>query len=270
LGENKENQNKRKSIREAVNKRKSIIEAVIFILISIIIIKEFKLSNESLLLALLIFGIYLIVSGRIRQIKFKDMEIMLKESQLKPLGSKESLTKSFSSEDMPEIITTSKDSLAKLPGFLKKLQENPKNIRVLVIKHKEGSIYEANALRIYLQYFTHVVFLDKEGKLNGYANAIDLINIFDSSKLFPLLGAPITHESDFEKFVNSLNTWPIEYPLLIKTYVVLGMSRKQILDKMSKTGYYTLPVVGDNFEYLGFINHETVITQILNDLYSSE
>lgn len=47
----------------------------------------------------------------------------------------------------------------------------------------------------------------------------------------------------------------------------MGMTRKQILDKMDKTRYYTLPVVGDNLEYLGFINHDTVINQILNDLY---
>lgn len=255
MEENKENQ----------KKRKNIIEAVVFIILSIVIIILFGLSTDSLLLALLIFAIYLIVSGKISQIKFKDMEIMLKESQLKPLGNKESLTKSFTLEEMPELISAEKEGIMRLPKILKEIQEKPKNLRVLHIREREGGgEYVTDVLRIYLQYFTHVVFLDKEGRYMGYANAINLINMYDTEHLI----APTPEIYNFTNFINSINTWHIEqYPLLIKTYVIIDMTRKQILDKMNNTGYYTLPVIGENFKYLGFINHDTVINQILNDLY---
>jgi ABC-type bacteriocin/lantibiotic exporter with double-glycine peptidase domain len=87
--------NQTPSIAKSIKKQPRLIaEFSFFIAVTVvIIILNGKVTNEALLLTVLIFGIYLILSGRITQFTFKDFEIKLKDTVSKPL---EILTETFS------------------------------------------------------------------------------------------------------------------------------------------------------------------------------
>src|SRR3989442_781026 len=67
------------------NRVRIIAEALIFGGMTLGIVYYFGLKNESLLLSALIFGIYLVVSGRISEFKFMDLDVKLKNAENRPV-----------------------------------------------------------------------------------------------------------------------------------------------------------------------------------------
>jgi hypothetical protein len=67
------------------SKKREIVEISIFIVLAFVIVFLFDLRTESLLFVALIFGIYLLVSGRVRQFKFMDFEVVVTEVESKQL-----------------------------------------------------------------------------------------------------------------------------------------------------------------------------------------
>ena len=61
------------------SKRREIVEISVFIALAFVIVVLFGLKTESLLFVALIFGIYLLVSGKIRHVKFMDLEVIVSE-----------------------------------------------------------------------------------------------------------------------------------------------------------------------------------------------
>lgn len=245
------------------------------IIIVIVIINQFnelKIKNEILLLGLLIFGIYLIISGRITRFQFKDFEVELKDTRNKPL---ETLTNAFS--DKSETVEESKggpEYLEKtiIPNMIKeidskiptKLSTETYNIKekinekkkIRVLKLQKGGIYHFQVLYNYLQYFNHVIFLDRE-KFSGYVAAIDLILIIGDDKRKDL--------------VNGINRWSryneeLGDPISKEAYVVKGVSRKDVLAHMYKLGLEVLPVVLADMKYEGMIDRCKIISQINSEL----
>jgi hypothetical protein len=80
-----------------------ILETVIFATLAISIVIIFTLPNlqfptESLLLAVLIFGIYLVVSGRVTELGFLDFQVKLRDAETKPIEIENPLTSVFEIE----------------------------------------------------------------------------------------------------------------------------------------------------------------------------
>ena len=67
------------------SKHREIVEISVFIVLAFVIIYLFELRNESLLFIALIFGIYLLVSGKVRQLKFMDLEVIVSEVESKQI-----------------------------------------------------------------------------------------------------------------------------------------------------------------------------------------
>jgi len=65
---------------ESINVHRLLIaELSFFLAAAVVIISIFGLRNESLLFVVLIFAIYLIISGRVSQFKFVNVEIVMKD-----------------------------------------------------------------------------------------------------------------------------------------------------------------------------------------------
>jgi hypothetical protein len=65
-----------------------IAELSFFTALAFVIVLIFGIRNESLLFIVLIFGIYLVVSGRISRFKFMELEVMVKDVESKQLELK--------------------------------------------------------------------------------------------------------------------------------------------------------------------------------------
>src|SRR5215217_2488215 len=84
------NQRQLKFIYTLFKEKPFIVETVIFGAVAIAIVIIFSLSTqefatESLLLAVLIFGIYPIVSGKVKEFGFMDFEIKVRDAKSEPL-----------------------------------------------------------------------------------------------------------------------------------------------------------------------------------------
>lgn len=69
--------------------------------ISIVIIftlHDLEFPTESLLLAVLIFGIYLVVSGRVTELGFMDFQVKLRDAETKPIQIENQLSSIFEIE----------------------------------------------------------------------------------------------------------------------------------------------------------------------------
>jgi CBS domain-containing protein len=219
---------------------------------------------EALLLTVLIFGIYLILSERITQFTFKDFEIKLKDTVSKPL---EILTKTFSemcetheqtkgteeeleSQIIPKLSKEIPDKLSK------EVQNSNEKRRIRVLKIQRYGIYDFKVLYIYLHFFYYIVFLDN-GKLSGYITAIDMLLIVGDEKR--------------SEFVNSINMWSrsnqeLKEPISMEAYVVKGASRKDVLEKMETLGLDVFPVVSADMKYVGMIDRYKIISKINAEL----
>lgn|SRR5574341_59632 len=227
-----------------------IAESAIFGWISFMIVEYFGLKSESIAFAVLILGIYLIFSGRIREFKFMGFEAKLEDIRNKPVDQ---LTESF--EIDPSI---SAQYMKESMGFLEnqiipELLREPKKIRVLKIVKSRRTWYSREPLQQYLRYSTHVVFLEDNPRLAGFASAYDLMQ-----KL----------ESDSE-FVEKIREWDLQEPIRKDMYIVKGISRKQALYLMDKLKVDVIAVVSADLRYEGVIDRETIISQIAEELVAT-
>jgi hypothetical protein len=268
-----------------------IIETVIFATLAISIVSIFTLPNlefptESLLLAVLIFGIYLVVSGKVTELGFMDFQVKLKDVETKPIEIENQLSSVFEIEgdisEAEEMVKADKteDQLAaeaaELESKINKkidLKQKEKNaeekIKILKIWKKLYN-YQKNALLSYLRRNDYVVFLDNEGrkdnegnpingKLSGFAKSIDIIKKLQ------------TPGSESSKFVDYINNWDFlnsETSGIIKidTYIVRGMSRGQSLEMMNQKNFDVLPVVAANLIYVGIIDRHIIISHVIAEL----
>ena len=157
----------------------AIFIAITIIVVTIITVKEIEIKNGSLLFAVLIFGIYLVLSGRISQLKFMDFEVQIRKAE----GKTPKITDASNVElQMDEI--KSKEEVAKAGTdkineiIIPKLINDAKTytsqiLRLTGIGNKSDSRYKENrydhqALLEYLKYFNYVVFVDYDGKFSGF------------------------------------------------------------------------------------------------------
>jgi hypothetical protein len=284
--------------------KRFIIETVIFasLAIAIVIIfsstaETFQFKTESLLLAVLIFGIYLIVSGRVTELGFMDFQIKIKDAETKPIeienqeasvfdiecdildpNRTESTDKGSAIADESTSETRNKtsneftDQQINDKIDLKQKEENAEEkIKILKI-WKKRYIYKKNALLSYLRRNDYVVFLDNEerkdnegnpiyinGKLSGFAKSIDVIKKLQTSEL------------ESSKFMECIKNWDFinsETSEIIKidAYIVRGMSRGQSLEMMNKKNFDVLPVIAANMIYVGIIDRHTIISHVIAEL----
>lgn len=270
-----------------------ILETVIFASLAIIIViifssqdpQKFQFPTESLLLAVLIFGIYLVVSGRVTELGFMDFQVKLRDAETKPIENENQLTSVFEIEsdktasiEMVKDIRTEAELDAELESKinnkidLKQKEENAEEkIKILKI-WKKRYIYKKNALLSYLRRNDYVVFLDNEerkdnegnpiyinGKLSGFAKSIDVIKKLQTSEL------------ENSKFMECIKNWDFlnsETSEIIKidAYIVRGMSRGQSLEMMNKKNFDVLPVIAANMIYVGIIDRHTIISHVIAEL----
>jgi CBS domain-containing protein len=248
------------------SKRREIVEISVFIVLAFVIVYLFELRNESLLLIALIFGIYLLVSGKVRQLKFMDLEVIVSEVESKQFELKgvDSMQAELDSEYFD------KGGGDKLENDIRpKLIREAKKVKVLRIIRKHDAHYDPRLVNAYLKYFTHVVFVDENNLLSGFAEADDLLKIIKPEN--PL--DPYSPYDDIAtNFVNNINVWKLESPIVNpmdkNIYVMEGASRKQALGLMSQHQLKVLPVVSSlGGYYRGIIDYDSIIWQITRDLY---
>jgi hypothetical protein len=102
----------------------------------------------------LIFGIYLLVSGRVRQLKFMELEVVVTEVESKQLELKreDSMQAELDSEYFD------KGSPEKLENDVKpKLIREAKKIGVLRITQRKESHYDVRLAHAYLECFTQTL-----------------------------------------------------------------------------------------------------------------
>ena len=156
------------------SKNKEIVEISVFIVLAFVIVFLFDLRAESLLFVALIFGIYLLVSGRVRQLKFMDLEVIVSEVESKQLelkgvdGMQVELDTAIFEKGGPSILEN---------DIKPRLIREAKKIKVLRITKKQDAHYHPMYANAYLKYFTHVVFVDEHNLLNGFAEADELLKI---------------------------------------------------------------------------------------------
>jgi CBS domain-containing protein len=234
--------------------RIEIAEISIFAVSGFVIILLFGLTNESLLFVALIFGIYLIVSGRISQLKFMDFEIKLKDVENKELD----LSIINDLQIVADLDVLDKDKPIKLDEkILPKLIREAKKIKVLRLTKSNSQGYIQTALAEYLKYFTHVVFIDDEKDvLSGFVEADTILEIIKSKN------------DNATNFMNTINKWTLNSTIIEKNvYVIKGASRKQVLEMMKQHTKSVLPVVSLGLRYEGVIDYDSIIWQITKDFY---
>jgi CBS domain-containing protein len=250
------------------SKLREIVEISVFIVLAFVIVYLFELRNESLLLIALIFGVYLLVSGKVRQLKFMDLEVIVSEVESKQFELKG--VDSMQAELDTEIIE--KWGPEQLENDIKpKLIREAKKIKVLSISKKHVGHYNPRVAYAYLKYFTHVVFVDENNLLSGFAEADDLLKIIKPiNPLDPDPNSP--YDNIAMNFVNNINQWILESPIVNpmdkNVYVREGTSRKQALGLMNQHQLKVLPVVSSlGGYYKGIIDYDSIIWQITRDLY---
>jgi hypothetical protein len=249
------------------SKNRGVVEISIFIVLAFVIVFLFDLRTESLLFVALIFGIYLLVSGRVRQLKFMEFEIVVTEVESKQLEleREESMQAELHSEYFE------KGGPEKLEIDVKpRLIREAKKIRVLRITQKKEAHYDVRIAYAYLQYFTHVIFIDENNLLTGFVEAKYLLNIIKpTNPLAPL--EQLQFDNTAMEFVKKINDWKLDLSVINPKgkdiNVVKGASRKQVLDLMNQHKLWVLPVVSSGPRYEGVIDYDSIIWQITSDLY---
>jgi hypothetical protein len=243
---------------ESINVHRLLIaELSFFLAAAVVIISIFGLRNESLLFVVLIFGIYLIISGRVSQFKFMNLEIVIRDIEIKqPELTEVGLTPH---ELDPQYID--KGPTDKLESqIIPKLIHEAKKVRILRIKEIKDEPdypsyrYDHNAIIDYLRYFTHVVFIDNNMRLCGFATADELLK-------------KIEQPSEGKEYVEQINKWILNDPIKKDTYIVKGASRKQVLDRMKELNLTVLPVVSGYLIYEGIVDKDSIMLQITKDFY---
>jgi hypothetical protein len=237
---------------ESINRHRVLLAQVsFFIVIAVVIIYVFGLRNESLLFVVLIFGIYLVFSGRVSQFKVMNVEIVIKD-----IGDKQSELTEFGLTQ-PEVDSRYllKADPIQLDNVINQLIRETKNVRILVIKKIENQHYDKEAAIKYLNYFTHVVFIDDNKIFYGFAMADQL-----SKKL--------QSPSQGDKLLTDINEWKLNPPIRNDISIIKGASRKQVLDKMKELGLTVLPVVSLGNSYEGVLDKDSIMSQITRDFYN--
>jgi hypothetical protein len=251
-------------------KNKNTLMVVIFIGITIAVVlivpfSNVQIRNESLLFAVLIFGIYLVLSGRISQLKFMDFELQIKDAVGKTPRIVEASNVEIGKDEIKDDSLTDKAGINVLEHEIKpKLIENAKAYTSPILRlmgtenrshprYSPRRRYDRYVLSEYLKYFRYVIFVDYDGKFYGFSTAIDISNA-------------IRKDSDF---INKLNRWELDSPDIKKdAYVEEHTSRKQVLSKMRRLGLDTLPVVSEGKRYVGVTQKDIIIMGIVKDLYA--
>jgi hypothetical protein len=250
-------------------KNRNTIMVVIFIGITILIVlivpfSNVQIKNESLLLVLLIFGIYLVLSGRISQLKFMDFEVQIKDVVGKTPRIVDASSVEIGKEEIRDDSLMDKESLPVLENKIKpKLIENAKAYTSPILRlvgtentsdprHKPKR-YEPYVALEYLKYFRYVLFVDYDGKFYGFSAASDISNELNKDS----------------NFIGKLNSWELDAPVIKKNaYVEEHTTRKQVLDKMHELGLDTLPIVSEGKRYVGVTQKDIIIMGIVKDLYA--
>jgi hypothetical protein len=234
-----------------VKYRLLIIEFSIFTALAFVVVYLFSLKNESLLFIVLIFSIYLIVSGRISQFKFMNLEIMMKDAENKQPEVAEV------SRVPPELDTMdiAKGDPNRLNNEIKPiLIREAKKIKVLRITHEYKHAYQYNTLYEYLKYFTHVIFIEGSNKFSGFAIREELLEWLNKPE-------------KQQKFINEIQEWKLNLPVRKNSYIIKGASRRQVFDRMKELDLTVLPVISLDRNYEGVIDRDSLIWQITRDLY---
>jgi hypothetical protein len=249
---------------------KNIVEMAIFIGITIIVVAiipvtKAEIKNESLLLAVLIFGIYLVLSGRISQLKFMDFEVQVRDVENKT----PKIIDASNVEIQPDEIRSGDDDVPKanidlinekiIPKLIKDAKTYTTQVlRLIGIGNKSDSRYKVDrysdkVLFDYLKYVNHVVFVDYDGKLCGFSTSPEIS----------------TELSKGSELINKINKWELDSPIIRNNaYIEEGTSRKQTFNKMNELKLDTLPVVSKGERYVGVTEKDTIIYGIVKDLYA--
>jgi hypothetical protein len=250
--------NMQSRLTESINRHQILIaQFSFFIAIAVVIIYVFGLRNESLLFVVLIFGIYLVFSGRISQLKFMNVEIMIKDIE----GKQPELTEIGLSQPAVDPLFLEKEGPVELESkIIPKLIREAKKVKILRLKITENQpTYNKDIAAKYLRYFTHVIFTDDTKIFYGFAMADELLKELETSR--------------GQEFLNDINKRKLHHPIRSDIYIKKGKSRKQVLDKMEELGLTVLPVVSDglvsgSLNYEGVVDKDSIMWQITTDFYN--
>jgi CBS domain-containing protein len=238
---------------ESINVHRLLIAELSFFLAgAVVIISIFGLRNESLLFVVLIFAIYLIISGRVSQFKFVNVEIVMKDIESK---QPELIGVGLSQTEVDPTYLEKKDEPTLDTVIKPKLIREAKKVRILVIKDIKHP-YDQEAAANYLKCFTHAVFIGNNNKFCGFATADELLKKIE----------PPSEEGD--NFLGSITNWELKSPIKKDIYIVKGASRKQVLDKMKKHNLSVLPIISLELNYEGVVDKESIMLQITKDFYN--
>ena len=161
---------------------------------------------------MLIFVIYLVLSGRISEFTYRDFEVKLKDvindsfDKINDILQQSPVMSDPTTEDKSDIDTLEGKIIPKLRQMNETIDNQLNNskdkirFRVLEI-HRPGS-YNTEILYEYLQYFNYVVFLDNlnnTNRLNGFAITFDLL---------------LKKKDERENLVGKINKWSKGYEKL--------------------------------------------------------
>jgi hypothetical protein len=133
-----------------------------------------------------------------------------------------------------------------------------KDIRILKINRKENHSY-SKLLFEHIKYFNNIIFLDFNNRLSGFSTLVDI------EEMLKIKEDP----SKENQFINDINNWKFDYPFIHKDYYILkGILRKQVLEKMNELGLKVIPVVSADLICEGIIDYETIVTQINNEIHN--
>ena len=233
---------------------KTIIISLVFFLILYIVSSEnfftkrvgFKLQPMHIFIALIPFIIFLIVSGKLKEISgpWGMIALSMRGEAQKPVSPELSETPL---EIQPGTVIEKKERCM----LQKRIDQNIPTVLSFEVEKK--NYYEQVVIKEYLRElekhpdFRFILFTDADGKFKGFLKVSDFKAILK-----------------FGNLVQKLESGEIiKDPKLIRNSVQITSTNKQALNEMDRANVSMLAVVDREEKFIGFVTQEEIVRKIL-------
>lgn len=228
--------------------------AIAFLILLLIKKLDFieKLTNELILLILIIFAMMLILSGYLKEFRFGSLTLILRDISEAEIGDLGDMQISYENAEQIK-----KQGLKHLYGHYQEFYKgNKKKHLILEEKEKEDISPSTIAEHLRLNIFDYVVFIDRNGKFDAYIDA----------KLF----LPLCSHNIFKgraEIQQKIKQWQLtDIPGIMKLSISNKANFSEALDKMRENNSEDLAVVDKTGKFLGIITSQQIYKQLVNHL----
>lgn len=211
-------------------------------------------DSSAIFLSLIPFVVYLVVSGRIKELKGGGFEIQFKEA-----FEKEVLFE-HQQVEFDEYQTIVKGSSVDKKRIISQIAE--KRSKTLALRKNE--MYDLKVLRDYLEGLTefespkYVVFIDKKGIFEGFVSVRSLLAILKEEK------------KELPDIINKIAYDDLDgIPGFRKDFIQNIVSNREVLNILDKENLTDIAVVDTNGKFLGFASRETITIGVVKSLLGS-